>query len=206
MNAASGLAAERPAKPANLQESQPGRLSGLIYAAYSDAVPAYKLDDYAYTILAQQLSTSGSIAGFGVRSEAIRARIEINPGALAAHGVGLEDVRSALVAATVNGPKGAIEGATGHGAGYQRSAAHASQFGNVIITYRNGAPMRIKDVGEAVDSVQNIYVGAWFDNKRLKASRSSRGARHQHDRAGEPHQGDDAGIWSSQSLLRCMSH
>ena len=63
-------------------------------------------------------------------------------------------------------PKGAIEGA------HQSTALdtndqlfNAAQYGNVIIAYRNGAPVRVKDVGKAVDSVQNLYVGAWFNNR-----------------------------------------
>jgi len=167
MNAASGLLPKDLPNPPTYKKVNPADFPVLIYAAYSDAVPAYKLDDYAYTILAQQLSTVpgvSQVSVFGQKQYA--ARVEINPGALAAHGVGLEDVRNALVAATVNGPKGEIEGA------HQSTALdtndqlfNASQYGNVIITYRNGAPMRIKDVGEAVDSVQNMYVGAWFDNQ-----------------------------------------
>ena len=145
--------------PPTYKKVNPADFPVLIYAVYSDAVPVYRLDDYAYTILAQQLSTVpgvSQVSVFGQKQYA--ARIEVNPGALAAHGVGLEDVRNALVAATVNGPKGAIEGA------HQITALdtndqlfNASQYGNVIITYRNGAPMRVKDVGDAINSVQNMY-------------------------------------------------
>src|SRR5579872_3539140 len=159
MNAASGLLPKDLPNPPTYKKVNPADFPVLIYAAYSDAVPAYKLDEYAYTILAQQLSTVpgvSQVSVFGQKQYA--ARIEINPGALAAHGLGLEEVRSALVSATVNSPKGAIEGA------HQTNALdtndqlfNAAQFGNIIITYRNGAPMRVKDVGEAVDSVQNIY-------------------------------------------------
>src|SRR5580658_4279191 len=167
IQAASGLLPKDLPNPPTYKKVNPADFPVLIYAVYSDAVPVYRLDDYAYTILAQQLSTVpgvSQVSVFGQKQYA--ARVEINPGALAAHGVGLEDVRNALVAATVNGPKGAIEGA------HQTTALdtndqlfNASQYGDVIVAYRNGAPMRIKDVGDAVDSVQNMYVGAWFNNR-----------------------------------------
>jgi hydrophobe/amphiphile efflux-1 (HAE1) family protein len=167
INAAGGLLPKDLPNPPTYKKVNPADFPVLIYAVYSDAVPVYRLDDYAYTILAQQLSTVpgvSQVSVFGQKQYA--ARIEANPGALAAHGIGLEDVRNALVAATVNGPKGAIENA------HQTTALdtndqlfNASQYGNVIITYRNGAPVRVKDVGDAINSVQNIFVGAWFNNR-----------------------------------------
>ena len=167
INAASGLLPKDLPNPPTYKKVNPANYPVLIYAVYSNALPVYRLDDYAYTILAQQLSTVpgvSEVSVFGQKQYA--ARVEINPGALAAHRVGLEDVRNALVAATVNGPKGSIEGP------HQVTALdtndqllNAAQFGNVIITYRNGAPMRVKDVGQAIDSVQNMYVGAWFNNR-----------------------------------------
>ena len=167
INAASGLLPKDMPSPPTYRKVNPADFPVLIYAVYSNAMPAYRLDDYAYTILAQQLSTVpgvSQVSVFGQKQYA--ARVQVNPGALAAHGLGLEDVRNALVASTVNGPKGAIEGA------HQSTALdtndqlfNAAQFGNVIITYRNGAPVRVKDVGQAVDSVQNLYVGAWFNNQ-----------------------------------------
>ena len=167
IQAAGGLLPKDLPTPPTYRKVNPADFPVLIYAVHSDAVPAYKLDEYAYTILAQQLSTVpgvSQVSVFGQKQYA--ARIEINPGALAAHGIGLEDVRNALVAATVNEPKGAIEGP------HQSMALdtndqlfNAAQYGNVIIAYRNGAPVRVKDVGNAIDSVQNMYVGAWFNNR-----------------------------------------
>ena len=167
INAAGGLLPKDLPSPPTYRKVNPADFPVLIYAVYSDAVPVYQLDDYAYLTLAQQLSTVpgvSQVSVFGQKQYA--ARVEVNPGALAAHGLGLEDVRNALVAATVNGPKGAIEGA------HQTTALDtndqlfdAAQYGNVIIAYRNGAPVRIKDIGDAVNSVQNIYVGAWYNNR-----------------------------------------
>ncbi len=106
-------AAEGPAEPADLQEGQPGRLPradlrGLFRRAAGLQAGRLRLHHPgAAAFDACRASRRSSCSG---RSNT-RARVEINPGALAAHGIGLEDVRNALVAATVNGPKGAIEGA-----------------------------------------------------------------------------------------------
>ena len=207
INAASGLLPKDLPNPPTYKKVNPADFPVLIYAVYSDALPAYRLDDYAYTILAQQLSTVpgvSQVSVFGQKQYA--ARVEVNPGALAAHGLGLEDVRNALVAATVNGPKGAIEGA------HQTTALdtndqlfNAAQFGNVIITYRNGAPVRVKDVGAG------RRLGAEPLRRRLVQQPAGRGhrdparIRRQHDRPGEPHQGDDAASRGNRSRPRCMS-
>jgi hydrophobe/amphiphile efflux-1 (HAE1) family protein len=167
ITAAGGLLPKDLPTPPTYRKVNPADFPVLIYAVHSDAVPVFHLDDYAYTILAQQLSTVpgvSQVSVFGQKQYA--ARIEINPGELAARGIGLEDVRNALVAATVNEPKGAIEGA--HKAialDTNDQLFNAAGYGNVIITYKNGAPVRVKDVGEAVNSIQNLYVGAWFNNR-----------------------------------------
>ena len=167
INAAGGLLPKDLPTPPTYKKVNPADFPVLIYAVTSDAVPVYKLDDYAYTILAQQLSTVPGVSQVGVFGQKqYSARVEINPGELAARGIGLEDVRNALVASTVNEPKGEIEGQ--HKAmslDTNDQLFNASQYGDVIITYKNGAPVRVKDVGQAVNSIQNLYVGAWFNNR-----------------------------------------
>jgi hydrophobe/amphiphile efflux-1 (HAE1) family protein len=167
INAATGLLPKDLPSPPTYRKVNPADFPIMIYAVHSDAVPEYKLDDYANTVLGERLSTVpgvGQVSIFGQKLYA--ARVQVNPAALAAHGIGLEDVHSALSNATVNEPKGAIEGA-------QQVVAletndqlfDAKSYGNVIIAYRNGAAVRIKDIGNVLDSVQNARVGAWFNNK-----------------------------------------
>jgi len=167
INAASGLLPKDLPSPPTYKKVNPADFPVLIYAVYSDAVPTYKLDDYAYTILAQQLSTVPGVSQVGVFGQKqYGARIEINPGELAARGLGLEDVRNALVASTVNEPKGSIEGPhQSVSLDANDQLFKAGQFANIIVAYKDGAPVRIKNVGKAIDSVQNLYVGAWFDNR-----------------------------------------
>jgi len=167
INAATGLLPKDLPSPPTYRKVNPADFPIMIYAVHSDAVPEYRLDDYANTVLGERLSTVpgvGQVSIFGQKLYA--ARVQVNPAAVAAHGIGLEDVRNALVNATINEPKGTIEGE------HQVVALEtndqlfdAKAYGNIIVAYRNGAPVRIKDVGEAFDSVQNVRVGAWFNNK-----------------------------------------
>jgi len=167
INAASGVLPKDLPSPPTYRKVNPADFAVLIYAVHSDALPPYKLDEYANTLLAQRISTEqgvGQVFIFGQKPYA--ARVQINPGALAARGIGLEDVRNALVAATVNRPKGEI-------AGENQSIAldtndqlfNADAYNNVIIAYKNGAPLRIKDVGNVLDSVQNTRFISWFGDQ-----------------------------------------
>jgi hydrophobe/amphiphile efflux-1 (HAE1) family protein len=170
INAASGLLPQDMPTPPTYRKVNPADFAVLIYAVHSDAVPPYKVDEYANNVLAERLSTEpgvGQVFVFG--SMPYAARVQINPAALAAKGIGLEDVRNALVAATVNRPKGEIQGE------HQAIALdtndqlyNAAQYGNVIIAYKNGAPVRLKDVGDVINSVQNNRLLSWFGDQRAE--------------------------------------
>ena len=166
INAASGVLPKDLPSPPTYRKVNPANFAILIYAVHSDAVPEYRLDDYANTVLAQRLSMVsgvGQVFIFGQKPYA--ARVQVNPAALAAHGIGFEDVRNALVNATVNLPKGAIEGEHEVVAlDSNDQLFDAEAYKNLIVAYRNGAPVRLKDIGDVVNSAQNARLGAWFDN------------------------------------------
>ncbi len=167
INAASGLLPQDMPTPPTYRKVNPADFAVLIYAIHSDAVPRYEVDKYANNVIAERLSTEpgvGQVFVFG--SMPYAARVQINPAALAAKGLGMEDVRNALVAATVNRPKGEIQ--TEHQAialDTNDQLFDAKSYGNIIIAYKNGAPVRIKDVGDAVNSVQNERLRSWFGNQ-----------------------------------------
>jgi hydrophobe/amphiphile efflux-1 (HAE1) family protein len=164
INAASGVLPKDLPTPPTYRKTNPADRPVLIYAVYSKAMPIYKVDDYAYTIVAQKLSTVNGVSEariFGQKPYAVHVRI--NPGALAARGIGLEDVRNALATTTINRPKGNLEGA--HQVftiDTNDQLFSAAAFRDVIVAYRNGAPVRLKDVGEVVDATQNERIGAWY--------------------------------------------
>ncbi len=167
INAATGLLPKDLPSPPTYRKTNPADRPVLIYAVHSDGMPIYKLDDYAYSIIAQKLSTVNGVAEariFGQKPYAVH--VQINPGALAARGIGLEDVRNALVVASVNRPKGNLSGP-------HRTVTldtndqiyDAAGWRKVIVTWRNGAPVRLGDVADVVDGVQNARTGAWFTGK-----------------------------------------
>src|SRR5258708_2816915 len=107
INAAGGVLPKDLPTPPTYRKTNPADRPVMIYAVHSDALPIYRVDDYAYTILAQKISTLKGVSEariFGQRPYA--PHIQVNPGALASRGIGLEDVRNALLTATVNRPKG----------------------------------------------------------------------------------------------------
>ena len=167
INAASGLLPQDMPTPPTYRKVNPADFAILIYAVHSDDLPRYKVDDYANNVIAERLSTEpgvGQVFVFG--SMPYAARVKINPASLAAKGLGMEDVRNALVAATVNRPKGEIQ--TEHQAialDTNDQLFDAKSYGNIIIAYKNGAPVRIKDVGDAVNSVQNERLRSWFGDQ-----------------------------------------
>jgi len=164
INAASGVLPKDLPTPPTYRKTNPADRPVLIYAIFSKAMPIYKVDDYAYTIVAQKLSTVDGVSEsriFGQKPFAVHVRV--NPGALAARGIGLEDVHNALTAATVNRPKGTLEGA--HQVftiDTNDQLFNADSFKDVIVAYRNGAPVRLKDVAQVIDATQNERIGAWY--------------------------------------------
>ena len=130
----------------------------LILALTSHTLPRARLYDLASTILAQSLSQLPGIGEVDVNGSANPAvRVELNPTALYHYGIGLEDVRAALASANANSPKGIIES---YGERYQiyanDQARIADQYKDLIIAYRNGAGVKLSDVGEIVDSVEDL--------------------------------------------------
>jgi multidrug efflux pump len=114
--------------------------------------------DAASTVMQQALSQIDGIGQVVVAGSALPAvRVELNPSALFKYGIGLEDVRAALASANAHSPKGAIQA---DGRRYQiytnDQANHAADYRPLIIAYRNGAPVHLTDVGEVLDSVENI--------------------------------------------------
>jgi len=170
INAASGLLPKDLPNPPTYKKTNPADRAILIYAVYSDAMPLYRVDDYAYTIIAQKLSTISGVSEVDIAGQQQYAvHVQVNPMALASRGIGLEDVHNALNAATLDEPKGNLEGehqVVTLDTNDQLFDAHA--FSNVIIAYRDGAPVRVRDVGRAIDSSQLPRTGAWYGTRQIE--------------------------------------
>jgi multidrug efflux pump len=117
-----------------------------------------QLYDAAANVMQQRLSQLKGIGEVDVGGSALPAvRVELNPGALFRYGVGLEDVRAALASANANAPKGAIEDDDFHYQIYTNDqASHAAQYKDLVVAYRDNAAIKLTDVGEVVDSVEDL--------------------------------------------------
>jgi multidrug efflux pump len=117
-----------------------------------------QLYDAAANVMQQRLSQLQGVGEVDVGGSALPAvRVELNPTALFKYGVGLEDVRAALASANANSPKGAIEDDDTHYQIYTNDqASHADQYRDLVVAYRNNAAIKLTDVGEVVDSVEDL--------------------------------------------------
>jgi multidrug efflux pump len=130
----------------------------LILALTSGTLTRGQMYDAATNVLSQRLSQINGIGQVIIGGAALPAvRVELNPTALFKYGVGLEDVRAALASANANSPKGSIDSDTLHYQLYTNDqASHAADYKPLVIAYRNGAAIKLSDVGEVQDSVENI--------------------------------------------------
>ena len=130
----------------------------LILALTSHTLTPGQLFDAASTILQQKLSQVRGVGQVNIGGSSLPAvRVELNPTALFKYGIGLEDVRAALASANANTPKGSIDIAARRYQVYTNDqATHAEQYRNLVIAYRNSAPVRLADVAEVLDSVENV--------------------------------------------------
>jgi multidrug efflux pump len=130
----------------------------LVLTLTSQTLTSGQLYDAAETILAQKLSQVSGIGQVSIGGSSLPAvRAELNPSALSRYAIGLEDVRAALASANANTPKGAIDvGGRRYQLYANDQANKAAEYQNLVIAYRNGAPVRLADVGEVLDSVENV--------------------------------------------------
>jgi len=166
------LPTDMPAPP-SLQKTNPAD-SPVLYLAFSSrTLPLSTVNEYAETLVAQRISMVDGVAQvqvYGSQKYAMRARL--NPEALASRGISLDEVRTALSAHNVNLPTGVLDGtrqsmqvvATGQ-------LDSADDFREIVVAYRNGAPVRLGEIAEVIDSVQNRRVASWFykDGKGSRA-------------------------------------
>ena len=132
-------------------------------ALTSQTLPLPRLEDLADTRIAQKIS---QLPGVGLVSisggQRPAVRIQVNPSALAAYGLSLEDVRTSIAAANTNQAKGSFDGPTRASTiDANDQLKSADEYRQLIIAYRNGAPVRVQDVAIAVDAAENSRLAAW---------------------------------------------
>ncbi|HYM30483.1 MAG TPA: multidrug efflux RND transporter permease subunit [Candidatus Cybelea sp.] len=154
--------------PPSFQKVNPADQPILYISLNSATLPLSAVDEYAETTIAQRVSQLSGVAQvlvFGAQKYAVR--VQVNPEALASKNIGLDEVQSAVAAATSNTPVGALYGpqqqltlqTTGQ-------PSNAAAYRPLIVAFRNGGPVRLGDVANIVDSVENDRVAGWYNSKR----------------------------------------
>jgi multidrug efflux pump len=167
INGARGVLPQGMPNPPTYSKVNPADTPILTLQLTSDTLPLENVNDLADTVLAQKLSEVtgvGLVTIEGNQKPAVRVRV--NPAAIASLGLSLEDIRTALIQSSVNAPKGSFDGARqSYAINANDQIFSAADYRNVIIAYRNGSPIRIADLGEAVDNVENVRTAGWVGGK-----------------------------------------
>ncbi|RZN09572.1 acriflavine resistance protein B [Bradyrhizobium genosp. SA-3] len=168
INAASGQLPKNLPSPPTYRKVNPADSPIMILSATSDTLPLTTVSDRTDAQLAQQISQIPGVAQVFVGGQQKPSvRIQIDPTKLVAKGLSLEDVRSQIATATADSPKGNIDGTRRSYTIYANDQLlEAEHWRDVIVAYRNGAPLRIRDIGEAVAGPEDMKTAAWADGKR----------------------------------------
>src|SRR6202008_2559290 len=139
----------------------------LTLALTSDSLPLSRVEDLADTNLAQKIS---QLPGVGLVSisggQRPAVRVQADPTALASYGLGLEDLRSVLGQANVDQAKGSLEGPRQtFTIGANDQLLSSDEYKKIVVTYKNGAPVRLSDVANVIDGVENVKLAAWMNDK-----------------------------------------
>ena len=166
INAATGVLPKNMPNPPTYSKVNPADTPILTLQITSDTLPLEKVNDLADTVLAQKLSQVtgvGLVTIEGNQKPAVRVRV--NPAAIAALGLSLEDVRTALTLNNINAPKGSFDGPRqSYAIGANDQILSAEDYRPVIVTYTNGSPVRLGDIGEVIDNVENVRLAGWVGN------------------------------------------
>jgi len=154
--------------PPTFRKVNPADMPILQMAVSSPTLPMSQVDDYAETMMAQRISMISGVAQVNVYgAQKYAVRVQLDPTKLAARGIGIDEVESALERQNVNLPTGTLWGprqaytvqATGQ-------LFSAETYRPLIVTWRNGSPIRLSELGQVIDSVENDKVASWLDVRR----------------------------------------
>jgi multidrug efflux pump len=165
INAAQNYLPSQLPQPPVYNKVNPADAPILTLALTSDSMPLSQVEDYTDTRLAEKISQLpgvGAVTISGGQKPAVR--VQINPTQLASYGLAMEDVRTALAATSLNTAKGSFDGpAQSFQINANDQITAAADFREVVIAYRNGAPVMLKDVSNVIDGVENTELSAWMN-------------------------------------------
>ncbi len=168
INAASGQLPKNLPSPPTYRKVNPADSPILLLSATSDTLPLTQVSDAVDAQLAQQISQIAGVAQVSIGGQQKPAvRIQIDPAKLVAKNLSLEDVRAQITVTTVDSPKGNIDGETRSYTIYANDQLPQSKdWNDVIVAYRNGGALRIRDIGQAVTGPEDAKQAAWANGKR----------------------------------------
>jgi len=167
INVAGGFLPKDLPNPPKYNKVNPADTPILTLSITSDSLPLDRVNDFADTLLAQKLS---EVTGVGLvtiqGNQKPAVRVQVNPAAISSLGLGLDDVRTILGQANVNAPKGSFDGARqSFTIGSNDQIFSADAYKPIIVAYKNGAPIRLGNLANVIDSVENDQLGAWVSNR-----------------------------------------
>jgi HAE1 family hydrophobic/amphiphilic exporter-1 len=167
IDAAGGQLPKNLPTPPSYRKVNPADSSILILSVHSDVLPLTTVDDYAENVISQQISRLPGVAQVNIGGQQKPAvRVQVDPAKIAALGIQLEDLASVISTATVDSPKGSINGPNHGFAIYDNDQLlKAAPWNDIVVAYKNGAPVRIRDIGIAVDGPENAQLAAWQNGK-----------------------------------------
>src|SRR5260221_14615560 len=168
INAASAQLPLNMPYPPMIRKVNPADTPILVLGVTSDTFPLTTVDAYAENILLQKISQISGVGLVGIGGQQKPAiRVQLDPQALAAPGINLEDVRAALGPTNVDLAKGKLNSPRQtYTLNTNDQLRKADDYANLVIAYRNGSPVRIRDVGRAVSAPENDLIAGWYNNRR----------------------------------------
>jgi hydrophobe/amphiphile efflux-1 (HAE1) family protein len=154
--------------PPMIRKVNPADTPILVLGISSDSLPITVVDAYAQNILLQKISQISGVGLVGIGGQQQPAvRVQVDPEALAARGINLEDVRTVLGQANVDLPKGQLNSPRQtFTLNTNDQLFEPDKYADLVIAYRNGSPVRIRDIGRAISAGQNELIAGWENNKR----------------------------------------
>ena len=154
--------------PPSFRKVNPGDFAVIFVSLRSDTLPLSTLNEYAETVLApsfSQLSGVAQVSVFGAQRFAVR--VQVDPVAAAARNVSLDEIRTVVARTNSSAPVGAITGERQNVTLLATSAiTHAADYRDVVVTYRNGAPIKLNEIARVIDSVENDKIATWYNDAR----------------------------------------
>ncbi|WP_050420577.1 efflux RND transporter permease subunit [Bradyrhizobium tropiciagri] len=167
INAASAYLPTGMPYPPTIRKVNPADTPILVLGITSETLPLTVVDAYAQNILLQKISQISGVGLVGIGGQQQPAvRVQVDPEALAARGINLEDVRTVLGQANVDLPKGTLNSPRQtYTLNTNDQLFKPDQYADLVIAYRNGSPVRIRDIGRAISAGENDLIRGWFNNK-----------------------------------------